>query len=234
MVQSSTERLDEDSPEALCKLLATIGKDIDQEKAKDHIAAYMEQIRILSDDNKLSSRIRFALKDILELRQSGWQERRKVDGPKKIADVHSDAARERSNANARPMQHSNRFDPPPPRQMAPQQSLRGPPPFSRPPPTESFQPKTLQKEHERKDMSLGPGGNSLRPGGAGGYRLANQPRAAVAERTPLVLDKPSSVAPSQRPLTPPERERDLPPLPPTPPPPPQPPQPRISRMPIRH
>lgn len=38
------------------------------------------------------------LKDVIDLRQNGWQERRKVEGPKKIDEVHRDAVQERQQA----------------------------------------------------------------------------------------------------------------------------------------
>ncbi|CAI7786158.1 unnamed protein product, partial [Closterium sp. NIES-54] len=96
----NTEDPDEEDMEALCKLLATIGQIIDHEKAQSHMEAYMARIAQFSTYPKLSSRIRFGLQDILELRANKWQARRKVEGPKKIDQVHRDARDERSNAVA--------------------------------------------------------------------------------------------------------------------------------------
>jgi translation initiation factor 4G len=86
---------EEEDIEALCKLVSTIGHMIDQEKAKHHMDAYFDRMELLSSNLKLSSRIRFMLKDVIDLRLNDWQVRRKVDGPKKIEEVHKDAVQER-------------------------------------------------------------------------------------------------------------------------------------------
>ncbi|KAI4378040.1 hypothetical protein MLD38_015581 [Melastoma candidum] len=85
----------EEDIEALCKLMSTIGEMIDHPKARDHIDIYFERMEMLSNNMSLSSRVRFMLKDSIELRKRKWQQRRKVEGPKKIEDVHRDAAQER-------------------------------------------------------------------------------------------------------------------------------------------
>lgn len=89
------ENPEEEDVEALCKLMSTIGHMIDHTKAKEHIDAYFDRMTRFSNNQKLSSRIRFMLKDVIDLRRNGWQERRKVEGPKKIEEVHRDAVQER-------------------------------------------------------------------------------------------------------------------------------------------
>ncbi|PQM34209.1 eukaryotic translation initiation factor 4G [Prunus yedoensis var. nudiflora] len=86
---------DEEDIEALCKLMSTIGEMIDHPKAKEHMDAYFERMKSLSNNMKLSSRVRFMLKDSIDLRKNKWQQRRKVEGPKKIEELHRDAAQER-------------------------------------------------------------------------------------------------------------------------------------------
>ncbi|KAL1818703.1 hypothetical protein ACET3Z_013572 [Daucus carota] len=86
---------DEEDVEALCKLMSTIGEMIDHPKAKVHMDAYFDMMAKLSNNMKLSSRVRFMLKDSIDLRKNKWQQRRKVEGPKKIEEVHRDAANER-------------------------------------------------------------------------------------------------------------------------------------------
>lgn len=39
-------------------------------------------------------RLKFMIQDVLDLRRNRWQERRKVEGPKTIAEIHRDAERE--------------------------------------------------------------------------------------------------------------------------------------------
>ncbi|KAK4397089.1 Eukaryotic translation initiation factor 4G [Sesamum angolense] len=92
---------DEENIEALCKLMSTIGEMIDHPKAKDHMDAYFDIVGQLSNNMKLSSRVRFMLKDSIDLRKNKWQQRRKVEGPKKIEEVHRDAAQERQAQTSR-------------------------------------------------------------------------------------------------------------------------------------
>ncbi|KAH7659218.1 Translation initiation factor 4F ribosome/mRNA-bridging subunit (eIF-4G) protein [Dioscorea alata] len=86
---------DEEDIEALCKLMSTIGQMIDHLKAKEHMDAYFDMMLQLSTNPKLSSRVRFMLKDAIDLRKNRWQQRRKIEGPKKIEEVHRDVAHER-------------------------------------------------------------------------------------------------------------------------------------------
>lgn len=92
---------DEENIEALCKLMSTIGEMIDHPIAKEHMDAYFDIMAKLSNNMKLSSRVRFMLKDVIDLRKNRWQQRRKVEGPKKIDEVHRDAAQERQEQASR-------------------------------------------------------------------------------------------------------------------------------------
>ncbi|KAL3815230.1 hypothetical protein ACJIZ3_016498 [Penstemon smallii] len=92
---------DEENIEALCKLMSTIGEMIDHSKAKEFMDAYFDIMAQLSNNMKLSSRVRFMLKDSIDLRKNKWQQRRKVEGPKKIEEVHRDAAQERHAQSSR-------------------------------------------------------------------------------------------------------------------------------------
>jgi translation initiation factor 4G len=95
------EKPDEENIEALCKLMSTIGEMIDHPKAKEHIDAYFDRMRGLSTNQLISSRVRFLLRDSIDLRKNRWQQRRKVDGPKKIDEVHRDAAQEKHAQSTR-------------------------------------------------------------------------------------------------------------------------------------
>lgn len=92
---------DEENIEALCKLMSTIGEMIDHAKAKEHMDAYFDIMLKLSTSQQLSSRVRFMLRDSIDLRKNKWQQRRKVEGPKKIDEVHRDAAQERHAQSSR-------------------------------------------------------------------------------------------------------------------------------------
>ncbi|KAI4797885.1 hypothetical protein KUCAC02_024781 [Chaenocephalus aceratus] len=82
---------DEETLECLCRLLSTIGKDLDFEKAKPRMDQYFNQMEKIIKDKKTSSRIRFVLQDVLDLRRSSWVPRRGEQGPKTMEQIHKDA-----------------------------------------------------------------------------------------------------------------------------------------------
>lgn len=82
---------DEESLECLCRLLSTIGKDLDFEKAKPRMDQYFNQMEKIIKERKTSSRIRFMLQDVLDLRRNNWVPRRGDQGPKTIDQIHKDA-----------------------------------------------------------------------------------------------------------------------------------------------
>ncbi|KAI9100839.1 hypothetical protein K1719_024201 [Acacia pycnantha] len=92
---------DEEDIEALCELMSIIGEMIDHPKAKEHMDAYFERMKLLSNNMNLSSRVRFMLRDAIDLRKNKWQQKWKVEGRKKIEEVHRDAAQERQAQTGR-------------------------------------------------------------------------------------------------------------------------------------
>uniref|UniRef100_A0A7N6F6R8 Eukaryotic translation initiation factor 4 gamma 1 n=1 Tax=Anabas testudineus TaxID=64144 RepID=A0A7N6F6R8_ANATE len=82
---------DEESLECLCRLLSTIGKDLDFEKAKPRMDQYFHQMEKIIKERKTTSRIRFMLQDVLDLRRNNWVPRRGDQGPKTIDQIHKDA-----------------------------------------------------------------------------------------------------------------------------------------------
>ncbi|XP_028426718.1 eukaryotic translation initiation factor 4 gamma 1 isoform X2 [Perca flavescens] len=82
---------DEESLECLCRLLSTIGKDLDFEKAKPRMDQYFNQMDKIIKERKTSSRIRFMLQDVLDLRRNNWVPRRGDQGPKTIDQIHKEA-----------------------------------------------------------------------------------------------------------------------------------------------
>uniref|UniRef100_A0A3Q2TVJ6 Eukaryotic translation initiation factor 4 gamma, 1a n=1 Tax=Fundulus heteroclitus TaxID=8078 RepID=A0A3Q2TVJ6_FUNHE len=85
---------DEESLECLCRLLSTIGKDLDFEKAKPRMDQYFAQMDKIIKEKKTSSRIRFMLQDVLDLRRNNWVPRRGDQGPKTIDQIHKEAEME--------------------------------------------------------------------------------------------------------------------------------------------
>ncbi|XP_062097465.1 eukaryotic translation initiation factor 4G-like isoform X2 [Humulus lupulus] len=91
----------EENLEALCILISTIGEIIDQPKSKALIDEYLEKMETLSNNIELTSRIRFMLKDAIDLRKNQWQQRRRIEGPKEIQEIHYDVAQRRQEKSCR-------------------------------------------------------------------------------------------------------------------------------------
>jgi translation initiation factor 4G len=58
----------------------------------DQYFAQIEKLVAQAGTKKISSRIKFALKDVMDLRTGGWKARRDVAGPKTIDQIHKEAA----------------------------------------------------------------------------------------------------------------------------------------------
>ena len=82
---------DEEDMECLCRLLTTIGKDIDHEKAKPVVDQYFQQIEKLIKAHRTSARVRFMLQDVVETRRNKWVPRRDDNNPKTIDQIHQEA-----------------------------------------------------------------------------------------------------------------------------------------------
>jgi hypothetical protein len=90
---SSVSDPEEEDIESLCKLMTTIGARIDHEAARSHMETYFARITEVSNNKKLSSRIRFMLMDLIDLRKNNWKARVEVAVPKTIAEIHREAER---------------------------------------------------------------------------------------------------------------------------------------------
>ena len=79
----------EENIEALCHLLATVGKQVDSNsvRSKALMDSYIKRLLVLSQNNNLHSRMRFMCKDVSDLRDSEWVPRRKKEKAKKLKEV---------------------------------------------------------------------------------------------------------------------------------------------------
>ncbi|CAG8450416.1 9278_t:CDS:2 [Diversispora eburnea] len=103
-VSGNPETPEEEEMESLCKLLTTVGQQLDHEKAKTHMDTYFSRMEDISRNPKISSRIRFMLQashyiqfDVIELRNNNWIPRRDNNAPKTIAEIHEDAAKQKED-----------------------------------------------------------------------------------------------------------------------------------------
>ncbi|CAH0517423.1 unnamed protein product [Peronospora belbahrii] len=86
---------DEESIESLAKLLTTMGKDLDKHGAEGFMPSYFYYLEHkLVKDKRLSSRITFMIKDVIELRQHRWEPRRKELKQKTLTEIRKEAERE--------------------------------------------------------------------------------------------------------------------------------------------
>ncbi|XP_029648517.1 eukaryotic translation initiation factor 4 gamma 1 isoform X1 [Octopus sinensis] len=85
---------DEESLECLCRLLKTVGKEVDSDVSKGTMKIYFQQMKEIVSEKKTSSRVRFMLQDAIELRENNWVPRRAENNPKTIQQIHLEAAQE--------------------------------------------------------------------------------------------------------------------------------------------
>ena len=94
---------DEQVIECLCHLLTTAGERLQSKvrntPAEREFNQYFERLRYLSKDKTLNSRMRFAIEEVIALRDNDWQKRRETDGPVKL-DVIQRRVQEQHSAAA--------------------------------------------------------------------------------------------------------------------------------------
>lgn len=83
--------------ECLCHLMKTCGKLLDTPKAKVRMDQYFERLQQVTDNEQMPTRIRFLVRDLLEIRMNKWMTRRvgkTPEGPRTIQQVREDAYRD--------------------------------------------------------------------------------------------------------------------------------------------
>lgn len=80
--------------QCLCHLLRTAGERLEakfstSQEALRNFNLHFDRLRVLSKDKSLNSRMRFAIEEVLTLRENGWQKRGGgLEGPVKISEIH--------------------------------------------------------------------------------------------------------------------------------------------------
>ncbi|XP_029938432.1 eukaryotic translation initiation factor 4 gamma 3-like [Salarias fasciatus] len=85
---------EENSLQCVCVLLTTVGKQLDVEEAKPQMDHIFSSIMKLVNERRTTSRIRFLLQDVIELKDNNWVPGRADQGPKTILQVHEEAEME--------------------------------------------------------------------------------------------------------------------------------------------
>lgn len=81
------DKLEEEKLECLCKLLTTIGEQVESE-VKEQLEIVFKKMQEIVDrkSNKISSRVRFMLQDVIELKKRKWVAKNVVDSQPKMMD----------------------------------------------------------------------------------------------------------------------------------------------------
>lgn len=83
---------DEAEIESLCKLLRTIGANLDDtEKGRPMMDAYFARIQTMIDLPELPSRLQFMLMDVVDLRRARWVSKENNKGPKTLEEIRAEA-----------------------------------------------------------------------------------------------------------------------------------------------
>lgn len=104
----------EDSYECMCKLLSTIGAKLERNQS---LSSQFADIRKLTKQRDISSRIRFMMEDLIELRDNEWVSSRVGDTarPVTIDEIHEQARQEEVTQRQRLAMADDRRLPPPSR-----------------------------------------------------------------------------------------------------------------------
>ena len=95
LLRTTTEP-EEDEIESVCRLLTTVGYLLDTTSGnhKSRMDVYFKRIDDILQSPALSSRMRFMLLDVVDLRADNWVPRHDTSAPKTIAEIHAEAAKE--------------------------------------------------------------------------------------------------------------------------------------------
>ncbi|CAB3370045.1 Hypothetical predicted protein [Cloeon dipterum] len=83
--------------ECLCQIMRTCGRILDSEKGKTLMNQYFDRMARLVENHELPLRIRFMLKDAIELRKNRWVPRKatNVEGPMPIQQIRNESNSDR-------------------------------------------------------------------------------------------------------------------------------------------
>ncbi|CEM30102.1 unnamed protein product [Vitrella brassicaformis CCMP3155] len=87
--------------ECLCTLVTTIGLTLESTDAgKQLLTHFISRMTELKDQDKYSTRIKFALQDVLDLRKNDWRQKVHKEKAKALSDIREDVKREEAMGGA--------------------------------------------------------------------------------------------------------------------------------------
>lgn len=101
LIDNDSRAYDEETLECLCKLLTTIGCKMEKENEQD-LRPYFDKMGEIvrnKDKFRISSRIRFMIQDVIDLRRNVWQPRRQDLNPKTMNQIQKEAETEQLQIN---------------------------------------------------------------------------------------------------------------------------------------
>ncbi|PIN17637.1 Translation initiation factor 4F, ribosome/mRNA-bridging subunit (eIF-4G) [Handroanthus impetiginosus] len=82
----------EENVEAICQFFNTVGKQLDEnQKSKRINDMYFNRLKDLASNPQLAARLRFMIRDVIDLRANNWVPRREEVKAKTITEIHSEA-----------------------------------------------------------------------------------------------------------------------------------------------
>ncbi|XP_050384386.1 eukaryotic translation initiation factor [Argentina anserina] len=82
----------EENVEAICHFFTTIGKELDENpKSRLIMDSYINRLKILATIPQLAPRLRFMVRDVVDLRSNNWVPRREEVKAKTISEIHTEA-----------------------------------------------------------------------------------------------------------------------------------------------
>ncbi|WFD44288.1 hypothetical protein MPSI1_002954 [Malassezia psittaci] len=101
LLRTTTEP-EEDEIESVCRLLSTVGGMLDASGGnnKSRMDVYFKRIDDILQSPNISSRMRFMLLDVVDMRNDNWRPRHDSSAPKTIAEIHADAAKKQQQKEA--------------------------------------------------------------------------------------------------------------------------------------
>jgi len=104
----SSDAVDEEKVECFAKLMTTTGHSLEQQSKalenvgkKDSMEKLMKcwkDVEDLVNGKRISSRVKFMLQDLMDLKKNGWKVRRKVETAKTLNEIHREVAKEERKA----------------------------------------------------------------------------------------------------------------------------------------
>ncbi|KAI9310541.1 hypothetical protein BX666DRAFT_2032861 [Dichotomocladium elegans] len=88
---------EDEETETMCKLLTTVGEVLDNPRSKRWLDKYFLRMKEVMESPNISSRVKFMIMDVFDLRKNKWVSRRgKQPAPATLAEIHEQAQKSKT------------------------------------------------------------------------------------------------------------------------------------------